>query len=246
MPQWARWAAMRATARRSHSTKVTWEAPRLNASIPTAPVPANPSRTRLPSMRGASTLNNVSRSRSDVGRSPSHVGDCSRRPLSVPPTILIRRVPLPDAHQPEPLFPLGPYEAGQRGRLLRIVEGDDRFAPRRLHDLVIAYEIAEAERRHTGLPGAEEISGTAKFEIALRDFEPVACIRQCLQPRPALFGQRGLIQQNAIGLVRPAADAAAQLVQLRKTEAFRMLDQHDRRIRYVDPDFDHPCPARKI
>src|SRR5262245_41849641 len=30
------------------------------------------------------TLNNVSRSLSDVGRSPSHVGDFSRRPLSAP------------------------------------------------------------------------------------------------------------------------------------------------------------------
>src|SRR3954447_5359667 len=169
MPQCARLALISATARQSDSTKVTCEAPRLNASIPTAPVSANPSRTRLPSMRGASTLNNVSRRRSDVGRSPSHVGGCSRRPFSVPPTILIRRGPLPDAHQPEPLFPVGPYEAGQRGRLLRIVECDDRFAPRGLHDLVIAYEIAEAERRHTRLPGAEEISGTAKFEIALGD-----------------------------------------------------------------------------
>src|SRR3954469_16323001 len=189
MPQWARLAAMRATARRSHSTNVTCEAPRLNASIPTAPVPANPSRRRLPSMRGASTLNNVSRSRSDVGRSPSQVGECSRRPLSVPPTILIRRGFSPDAHQPESLFPVGSHEAGQRGGLLRIVEGDDRFAARRLHDLVIANEIAEPERRHTGLPGAEEITGTAKFEIALGDLEPVAGVGQCFQPRATLIGE---------------------------------------------------------
>src|SRR5262252_1133318 len=35
-------------------------------------------------MRGARMLNSVSRSLSDVGRKPSHVGAFRRRPLSVP------------------------------------------------------------------------------------------------------------------------------------------------------------------
>src|SRR5262245_23386306 len=35
-------------------------------------------------------LNSVSRSRSDVGRSPSHVGDFSLRPRNSPATILIQ------------------------------------------------------------------------------------------------------------------------------------------------------------
>ena len=54
----------------------------------------------------------------------------------------------------------------------------------------------------------------------------------------ALVGQRILIQQDAVRLVRPAADAAAQLVQLRQTEPLRVLDQHDGSVRHVDADFD--------
>ena len=36
-----------------------------------------------------------------------------------------------------------------------------------------------------------------------------------------------------------AADAAAQLVQLREPEALGVLDHHDGRLRHVDADFDH-------
>src|SRR5689334_5135485 len=99
--------------------------------MPTAPVPANPSSTRLPLIRGASTLKSVSRSRSDVGRKPSHVGESSRRPFNVPPTILIQfrlALLLPDPHQPEPLLPARAHEGDQRGGLLRIVERRNRLA----------------------------------------------------------------------------------------------------------------------
>ena len=41
----------------------------------------------------------------------------------------------------------------------------------------------------------------------------------------ALIGQRILIQQDAVRLVRAAADAAAQLVQLRQPEALGVLDR---------------------
>ena len=55
--------------------------------------------------------------------------------------------------------------------------------------------------------------------------------------RPCV-GQRILIQQDAVGLVRAAADAAAQLVQLRQAEPLGVLDDHDRRVRHVDADLD--------
>src|SRR5438445_7255380 len=63
---------------------VTSAAPRLRASMPSAPVPANPSSTRALAMRGARMLNSVSRSLSDVGLSPSHVGAFRRRPFNDP------------------------------------------------------------------------------------------------------------------------------------------------------------------
>ena len=39
-------------------------------------------------------------------------------------------------------------------------------------------------------------------------------------------------------MLRAAADAAAQLVQLREPEAFGVLDHHHGRLRHVDPDLD--------
>ena len=52
---------------RSQSTKVTSFAPRLSASIPTAPEPANKSRNRLSGTSSLMMLNRDSRAISDVG-----------------------------------------------------------------------------------------------------------------------------------------------------------------------------------
>src|SRR6185503_4770976 len=48
-----------------------------------------------------------------------------------------------------------------------------------------------------------------------------------------------IAEQNAVTPLAPAPDPATQLVQLRQTESFRVLDQHDGRIRDIDPDLDH-------
>ena len=73
------------------SIRVTWVAPRDTVSRPSAPVPAKPSSTRAPGTRAATTLNNVSRNLSDVGRSPAHVGVTSRRPLNTRSTEFLIR-----------------------------------------------------------------------------------------------------------------------------------------------------------
>ena len=44
--------------------------------------------------------------------------------------------------------------------------------------------------------------------------------------------------ENAVAFGGAAADAAAQLVQLRQTEALGMFDHHDRGIGHVNADFD--------
>src|ERR1700686_2105323 len=59
--------------------KTTSEAPRLRASMPTAPVPAKTSRKREPAMLGPSTLKRVSRSLSLVGRKAEPFRDFRRR-----------------------------------------------------------------------------------------------------------------------------------------------------------------------
>ena len=46
-------------------------------------------------------------------------------------------------------------------------------------------------------------------------------------------------EQQAEGLVRTAADAPAQLVQLRDAVAVGLLDHHHGRVRHVDADLDH-------
>ena len=55
----------------------------------------------------------------------------------------------------------------------------------------------------------------------------------------AVSRQRLLEQQQAHALGGAAADAAAQLVQLREAEALGVLDHHQRRVRHVDADLDH-------
>ena len=50
---------------------------------------------------------------------------------------------------------------------------------------------------------------------------------------------RLLEQQHARALRGAAADAPAQLMQLREAEALGVLDHHQRRVRHVDADLDH-------
>jgi hypothetical protein len=48
-----------------------------------------------------------------------------------------------------------------------------------------------------------------------------------------------VIEKDAARCAVASADAAPELVQLRKPETFGVLDDHDRRVRHVDTDFDH-------
>src|SRR6266536_1462416 len=72
IPRFWRLARIASAADAECSTKYTSLAPLLRASIPTAPVPANRSSQTLPSSAdefpAVNTLNKVSRSRSEVGR----------------------------------------------------------------------------------------------------------------------------------------------------------------------------------
>ena len=186
--------------------------------MPTAPVPANPSRKRAPSMsRGEDVEQRLAK---PIRRRPQPVpvGRLEiRRPLRVPammrmgvtfvgirdqgsglgrarrvgvrrsalgarsnqrtrwtrstatadrdcrPRLPTRRPPTADCvyptpDQPESLLPTRSYERRQRLRFLDVIQGGDGFAPRLLHQLMIAQEVADAERRHSGLARAEEVA----------------------------------------------------------------------------------------
>ena len=83
-------ARIASSAGRARSTRRASAAPRESASRPTAPVPANRSRNRLPRSGGtpcSSMLSRASRARSLVGRVSRPGGATSRRPRCRPATI---------------------------------------------------------------------------------------------------------------------------------------------------------------
>ncbi len=72
-----------AAAAAERSTKTASSAPRDSASIPSAPVPANRSRTIEPGTSAAMLENRPSRAMSETGRTPRGTG-ANRTPLAVP------------------------------------------------------------------------------------------------------------------------------------------------------------------
>lgn len=80
---------MQVIAALSFSTKVTWCAPLLSASIPIEPEPANRSRKREPSICPWQISKTALRRIASVGRVESPLGVFKRRPRNVPPMILI-------------------------------------------------------------------------------------------------------------------------------------------------------------
>src|SRR6476646_11069969 len=123
-------------------------------------------------------LNSVSRSLSDVGRTPSQVGAFSRRPFNVP-AITRNQLPndqitqLPDLHEPESLFPSGDqaFDAGGVGK--RRAEPPRRFLLRGIEHLAIADQINHAKGRQARLACAEEIPRPAQLQITFGDLEAV-------------------------------------------------------------------------
>ena len=102
----------------------------------------------------------------------------------------------------------------------------------------------EADLLHLArLRFAQHLAGAADLEVVHREEEAGAQVLHHLdrlEPLLRLRGQRflGRRQQVRIGLVVRAADAPAQLVQLREPEAVGALDDDGVRRRHVDPGLD--------
>ena len=80
-----------------------------------------------------------------------------------------------------------------------------------------------------GLLGAEHVAGPADLEVAHGDLEPRAEIGELadrLEPLVGLLGEGLLtrVEQVRVGALAPAADATAQLVQLREPEQIGAVD----------------------
>src|ERR1051326_5875553 len=126
------------------------------------------------SMVGARTSNSVSRKRSGVGRVSCPGSVFKRRLRNSPP---ITRIASPHLHQAVaalPMFANVVHGAAELFGPRRIVDERLRFAARYFEQLLIANDIADAQRRQPGLAGAEEFAGTAQFQIHFGDVETVA------------------------------------------------------------------------
>ena len=99
---------------------------------------------------------------------------------------------------------------------------------RRLVEQLVAQRVGDAEGRHAALPLAEQIAHAPHPQILTRDHESVVAADED-SSRCFVSGSRR--REDAVRRLRAAADAAAQLVQLRQPEPLRVLDQHHRRVR---------------
>ena len=79
---------------------------------------------------------------------------------------MIRTQPTPT--RPNRCAQLSRTNDGEHLLLRRIVERRGRLAPRLLHQLVVADEVADAQRRQARLARAEEVAGAAQLEVASR------------------------------------------------------------------------------
>ena len=94
-----------------------------------------------------------------------------------------------------------------------LVEDSFRDLPRLEHDRLVARDAPELQIAEPRLTLAEHLAGTSDLEIALGEQEPVRRRRDGLHARVGLRRRR-IGEQEAPRLTAPAADAAAQLVQL--------------------------------
>ena len=104
---------------------------------------------------------------------------------------------------------------------------------------LVVHRVGEAQQRRARLSRAEELARPADREVAARDLEAIVGLEHRLQARLRGVGERRAVEQHADARAAAAADAAAQLVQLRQAEALGVLDDHERCVGHVDADLDH-------
>ena len=86
---------------------------------------------------------------------------------------------------------------------------------------------------------------TVLHERVVGQDEAVVDLLHPVQPLPR-FLAAALGEEDAIGLLAAAADAAPQLVELSQAEPFGAVDEHDRRVGHVDADLDDARSHEKL
>ena len=103
----------------------------------------------------------------------------------------------------------------------------------------VAHEVGDLELHEAGLARAEQFARAAQLQVAAGDLEAVVRAAQHREPLLRERRERRVPEQHAARRLAAAADAAAQLVQLREPHALGILDDHQARVRHVDADLDH-------
>ena len=254
-----------AIAARSRSTNTACRAPRESASMPSAPVPANRSSTRVLSM-SPSIENSASRTRSEVGRVVLPRGAFSRRPPSGPrsPASTHRNAPLaaagvtracdlrqrrrrnvPGLRRDRLRAPrrrtLAPAHRRAARARARAAAGRRPRSPRRARGRARAAARPRAGRRPGSWPIPDwrvPISSPSlrSAQVDLGQAKPSACSRQRAQPRRRPGGP---IEQAQLERCSPRPTRPRSWCSCEMPEALGVLDQHHGRVRHVDPDLDH-------
>ena len=120
----------------------------------------------------------------------------------------------------------------------RVRDERGRFVARDFEHVGVAHDAADLQGRQAGLARTEEFAGAAQLHVHLGDVEAVSRIDQGADALAGEFAHFGC-DQDAVALLGAAADASAQLVHLRETEALGLFDHHHGRVRYVHAYFDH-------
>ena len=84
-----------------------------------------------------------------------------------------------------------------------------------------------------------QITGTTQFQVRFRYFKAVIGAHHYFQPFPRVFGQFVVRHKDTIRLFSATSHPTAQLMELRKSEAFGILNDHHRSIGHIHPNFDH-------
>src|SRR5438132_14403140 len=99
-----------------------------------------------------------------------------------------------------------------------------RFLPGLFQDLGVADEIGHPQIGGAPLPGPKELARPADVQILLGDHEAIMTLDQRLKAAPRLLRQAVRPHQEAVRLMRPAADPSPELMQLGQAEAIGMLN----------------------
>ena len=97
-------------------------------------------------------------------------------------------------------------------------------------------EVTHGDIGDAGLSESEEGSRTANLEVFLGEEKAVVAFNESVKTVVgAVFSRK----EEAIGLVCPASDASAKLMELGESESVGVFDNHDSGIWHVDAHLDN-------